>query len=260
MHHWPACATGGSHLDIPSDYTTNSDVTRVGQKFNTRRSSSADLEDIYIVPPDVAVVSDEESAEEDEGGLTDNLSGRQLRIEFEELKVFIGILILSGYNTVPGKKRFGENASDLRNDLVYKEMRRDRFVQIMKYMRCADNTKINPNDKLFKLRPLLDKLKKKFIENWKAEQCLDYDEYMIAYFGRHSCKQFIRGPAFRDIRICREQQISEELRYDKINHLVKSTTERRRCAAINCTNRVRTMCVKCDVGLCIDCFMDFHTK
>ncbi|GBM89594.1 hypothetical protein AVEN_268442-1 [Araneus ventricosus] len=85
------------------------------------------------------------------------------------MKVFIVILILSGYNTVPGQKRFWENASDLRNDLVYNAMRRDRFVQIMKCMHCADNTKINPNDKLFKLRPLLDKLKKKFIENWKKQ-------------------------------------------------------------------------------------------
>ncbi|GBM48062.1 hypothetical protein AVEN_34387-1 [Araneus ventricosus] len=59
--------------------------------------------------------------------------------------VFSGILILSAYNIVPGKKRFWENASDLRNDLVYNARRRDRFVQIMKYMHCADNTKINLN-------------------------------------------------------------------------------------------------------------------
>ncbi|GBN80075.1 Chimeric ERCC6-PGBD3 protein [Araneus ventricosus] len=113
------------------------------------------------------------------------------------MKVFIGILILSGYNTVPVKKRFWENASDLRNDLVYNAMCRDRFVQIMKYMHCADNTKINPIGKFFKLRPLLNKLKKKFIENWKAEQCLDYDECIIVYFGRHSCKQFIRSKPIR---------------------------------------------------------------
>ncbi|GBM31396.1 hypothetical protein AVEN_99612-1 [Araneus ventricosus] len=43
-------------------------------------NSDSDLEDIYIEPPDAAVVSDEDSAEEDEGGLTDNLSGHQLRV------------------------------------------------------------------------------------------------------------------------------------------------------------------------------------
>ncbi|GBN27847.1 hypothetical protein AVEN_201783-1 [Araneus ventricosus] len=46
-------------------------------------NSDSDLEDIYMDPPDVAVVSDEDSAKEDEGGLTDNLSGRQLRVNVE---------------------------------------------------------------------------------------------------------------------------------------------------------------------------------
>ncbi|GBM89593.1 hypothetical protein AVEN_268441-1 [Araneus ventricosus] len=46
-------------------------------------NSDSDLEDIYIEPPDVAVISDEDSAEEDEGGLTENLSGRQLRVNVE---------------------------------------------------------------------------------------------------------------------------------------------------------------------------------
>ncbi|GBN80074.1 hypothetical protein AVEN_166147-1 [Araneus ventricosus] len=46
-------------------------------------NSDLDLEDIYIEPPDVVVVSDEDSAEEDEGGLTDNIYGRQLRVNAE---------------------------------------------------------------------------------------------------------------------------------------------------------------------------------
>ncbi|GBN07278.1 hypothetical protein AVEN_58112-1 [Araneus ventricosus] len=50
--------------------------------FNELNSDSG-LEDIYIELPDVAVVSDEDSAEEDEGGLTDNLSGHQLLANVE---------------------------------------------------------------------------------------------------------------------------------------------------------------------------------
>ncbi|GBM96983.1 hypothetical protein AVEN_123722-1 [Araneus ventricosus] len=46
-------------------------------------NSDSDLEDIYIEPPDVAVVSTEDSAKEDKGGLTDNLSRRQLRVNVE---------------------------------------------------------------------------------------------------------------------------------------------------------------------------------
>ena len=38
---------------------------------------------IFIEPPEVALNSDEDSADEDSGGLIDNLAGRQLRAEAE---------------------------------------------------------------------------------------------------------------------------------------------------------------------------------
>ncbi|GBM27634.1 hypothetical protein AVEN_49942-1 [Araneus ventricosus] len=46
-------------------------------------NSDSDLDAIYIEPSDSVVVSDEDSEEEDEGGLTDNLSGHQLRAKVE---------------------------------------------------------------------------------------------------------------------------------------------------------------------------------
>ncbi|GBM72722.1 hypothetical protein AVEN_189646-1 [Araneus ventricosus] len=46
-------------------------------------NSDLDLEDTYIEPPDIAVVSDEDSEEEDEEGLTDNLSRCQLCVNVE---------------------------------------------------------------------------------------------------------------------------------------------------------------------------------
>ncbi|GBN01396.1 hypothetical protein AVEN_59382-1 [Araneus ventricosus] len=46
-------------------------------------NSDSDLKDIYIEPPDAAVLSDEDSAKEDEGGLSDNLSGCQLCVNVE---------------------------------------------------------------------------------------------------------------------------------------------------------------------------------
>jgi len=43
----------------------------------------------------------------------------------------------------------------------------------------------------------MEMLKKKCIENFIPEQHLAYDESMVKYFGRHSCKQFIRGKPIR---------------------------------------------------------------
>lgn len=53
-----------------------------------------------------------------------------------------------------------------------------------------------------------------------------------------------------------------EVRFDTIGHLVRQTQNgaRRRCVGLNCTARVRTECMKCEVGLCITCFATYHTE
>ncbi|KAJ8909953.1 hypothetical protein NQ315_004020 [Exocentrus adspersus] len=114
-----------------------------------------------------------------------------------DLKVFISILLLSGYNQLPSKRSYWENSSDMKNILVSEAMRRDRFLQICRLIHFADNNNIDKNDKMYKLRPITDMLKKSFLEHFIPEQNLAYDESMIRYFGHHSCKQFIRGKPVR---------------------------------------------------------------
>lgn len=59
-----------------------------------------------------------------------------------------------------------------------------------------------------------------------------------------------------------KREIPDELRYDQMNHWVREipNKKRRRCAGDNCKSHVRTMCMKCDLGLCIPCFQVFHEK
>lgn len=42
-----------------------------------------DVDQIYIEPPDTGIITDEDSGNEDEGGLVDNLSGPQLNTTAE---------------------------------------------------------------------------------------------------------------------------------------------------------------------------------
>lgn len=266
-----------------------------------------DIAGIFIEPPDAAILSDEDSADEDEGGIIDNLTGSQLRsnaeivfgdghrisasndgndddeedsiplleesprepqpkrrkknaekltwekadtvnseslfpetdysmyrglnpvdlfelifddevltliieestryalylncpdpkITSEEIRVFIGVLIISGYSVVPGKRLYWESSSDVRNELVYNSMRRERFVQIMRFLHFSDNAKPVLNDKMWKLRPLINLLKQRFQSLFRPTKQMDYDESMVAYYGRHGCKQFIRGKPIR---------------------------------------------------------------
>ena len=57
-------------------------------------------------------------------------------------------------------------------------------------------------------------------------------------------------------------RVSDSLRYNGLNHLLTYTPnkKRRRCAGEGCSSIVRTMCMQCDVGMCIDCNVIFHTS
>lgn len=119
------------------------------------------------------------------------------KITKSELKCFFGILIVSGYNILPGKKFFWDCATDMRNEFVSDSMRRERFITIMKFMHWADNSQMSPEDKVWKIRPVIDMLQARFLENFVPTENLNYDESMIKYYGRHSLKQFIKGKPIR---------------------------------------------------------------
>lgn len=119
------------------------------------------------------------------------------KISIGEMKCFLSILLISGYSVLPGKRFYWESQADVNNSMVSGAMRRDRFVQIMRCIHCADNSKADPDDKVWKLRPFINKLKSNFIQHYQPEKNMSYDESMIRYYGRHPCKQFIRGKPIR---------------------------------------------------------------
>lgn len=58
----------------------------------------------------------------------------------------------------------------------------------------------------------------------------------------------------------REDDITRNIRYDEKNHLVAPSLNRRRCAGDRCKSFGRTICKKCNVGLCVNCFEEYHTR
>ncbi|KAJ8948221.1 hypothetical protein NQ314_008458 [Rhamnusium bicolor] len=101
---------------------------------------------------------------------------------------FIAILIVSGYNTLPSKRMYWDMNDDVKNILVSNEMRRNQFLQIQRYLHFQDNTKVDASDKAWKIRPFMDRIKAKCLQNFVPVKELAYDESMIKYFGRHGCK------------------------------------------------------------------------
>ena len=122
---------------------------------------------------------------------------KNLQVTDKEMRCYLGILMLSGYVTVPRKRMYWENSSDTKNKLVVQAMRRDRFFDIMSNLHFADNTNLDQDDKYAKLRPLINHLNEKFKKYGPIEEFYSFDESMCEYFGRHPSKQFMRGKPIR---------------------------------------------------------------
>ncbi|KAE8289462.1 Chimeric ERCC6-PGBD3 protein Chimeric CSB-PGBD3 protein [Larimichthys crocea] len=117
--------------------------------------------------------------------------GKTLNLTEDELLTFYGILLISGYNTVPRRRLLWSDDYDVSNTAVKDAMWRNRFDEIMSSVHLVDNMKITA-DPFFKVRPLFKHLND--INNAiPIAEHVAVDEMMIEYFGRHGCKQFIRG-------------------------------------------------------------------
>ena len=112
------------------------------------------------------------------------------KITVDELKVFIGIMILSGFNLRNSRFDYWSSSEVMRCDAVIKAMRRDRFTEIMRFFHVKDNTELDREDKYTKIRPLLSHVKSKFMQHFVPDGShLSIDEMMIEYFGRSNLKQ-----------------------------------------------------------------------
>jgi DNA excision repair protein ERCC-6 len=126
-----------------------------------------------------------------------NQCGENLNLSVDEVYVFLGIHYFSGYHTLPSKEMYWEMAEDCNTTLVRQSMSRDRFREICKFLHVADNLNLTPGDRFAKVTPFAKRLRENFHKYAITEQCLSIDEAMIKYYGRHGCKQYIKGKPIR---------------------------------------------------------------
>ena len=92
---------------------------------------------------------------------------------------------------------FWEKKSDAHNVLVSEAMRHNRFEAIFSYLQVADNANLHSMDKFAKLRPLINIMNERCMKYVPDESCFSVDKSMVPYYGRHGCKQYIRGKPIR---------------------------------------------------------------
>ena len=110
-------------------------------------------------------------------------SGMLPGIKSSEIKVFFGILLLSGYISLTNYELYWSNSLDTANTLVKSSMSRDRFKLIKRFLHLGSKgqniIKEGQADRYGKVRLLIEHSQKKFSEHWVPEQNLSHDESMI---------------------------------------------------------------------------------
>ena len=99
------------------------------------------------------------------------------------MRDFIGLLLISGYNTIPCRRLYWSLEPDVQNEMVTNYLRRNRLDGIAKYFHTTDNTNLSKSDKFTKIRPLLTLLNERFLWYGAALESTDVsiDASIIPY-------------------------------------------------------------------------------
>ena len=106
-------------------------------------------------------------------------------------------MLHTSYHKIPSRKMAWELLGDCHNPFIVDNIRRDVLEIVMSNLHFRDNAQAD-EDKFYKVRPIFDILNKSagwFIPDGACHYSVD--ESMIPYYGKDSCKQFIKGKPVR---------------------------------------------------------------
>ena len=116
----------------------------------------------------------------------------------EEMLKFFGIIIEMGLVQMPKLKYYWSNSQLYGSEIIQNAMSRERFELLLKFWHFSNNDDKHSNqDRLFKLKPLLNLLKARFSSVYIPGSVITIDETMIPWQGRLLFKQYIPGKAHK---------------------------------------------------------------
>ena len=110
---------------------------------------------------------------------------------------FLAILLILGYTSLPRRRMYWQQETDVFKCAVADLLPRNCFEEILRYSHLAGNAKLTPSDKLAKVRPFFNLMNQQFLNAFQFDEQLCVDESMIPYFGKYSAKQYIKGKAIK---------------------------------------------------------------
>lgn len=109
----------------------------------------------------------------------------------EEIRKFLGLCVLGGIVKSPSLAKQWSRASIYYQPDFGKTMPRDRFLGILKMLRFVIHTYVNTEDRLYKIRNILDAVLNNIKSGIYPGQALSIDEDMILWRGRLIFRQYI---------------------------------------------------------------------
>ena len=74
-------------------------------------------------------------------------------VTIEDMRQFLGILLISGFHCLPNERDYGSTAEDLGCELIAKTMPQNRFQELKQFCDVDDNQSL-VNSKVAKILPL----------------------------------------------------------------------------------------------------------
>ncbi|XP_065665259.1 piggyBac transposable element-derived protein 3-like [Hydra vulgaris] len=119
-------------------------------------------------------------------------SGTNISVTSNEIESFIGVFFRMGLVKLPSVRSYWETFMNY--DGVSSILSRNRFLSILRYLHFVDNLnvtdEVKKNDRAWKLRPWLEKLRENFLKV-SPEENQSVDEIMVPFKGRSFLKQYL---------------------------------------------------------------------
>ena len=108
----------------------------------------------------------------------------------DDILLFIGIIIYMGIVKLPKQRFHWKKDTLFNNSIVSSLISRRKFEIIKRFFHVNDNSLVNPNDKLYKIRPFLSKSCYLYKKYYSPHRILCVDEKMVPWRGRTKWKQY----------------------------------------------------------------------
>lgn len=133
----------------------------------------------------------------------------------DEIEKFMGLLLWFGLVQMPSLESYWSTKIRYKNNVAPKIMSRNRFELLLRFWHFADNEKTPDNDRIYKVRDLLERVVKNYQNVMEPDEYLAIDESMVPFRGRLKFKQYIPGKAHKYgvklFKICEKNGYTHDL-------------------------------------------------